>query len=217
MNQILITYVSHTGSTREIAGFMGRELSAQGMAVDVKPTSEITDLDLYDTIIAGGLVYRFGCHPDVVKFLKKNVDTLAKKRIALFVVGLRLVKTQGLIQASFPIFIDPAIMKNPQDSQKKSLVDSFTTMKFYLQAALPVIEQIHPVSLAFFAGKLELHSLGVSEKLIMLLLMLLVGKKPGDYRNWDKIRSWVKELRIAHFEVSQLAKIPEFENSSSST
>lgn len=194
MNRILIAYVSHSGSTEEIAEYICRELSSQGQRVDIRPACEIVDLSPYDVIIAAGLVYRFGWHPEIVKFLKINLAELRKKKVFLFAVGLRLVRTPDCDRQSFPVFIDPAIMKQPTEAEQKGLMDSITTMRFYLHTAWPSIEEIKPASLAFFAGKLDLHTLGVSEKIIMLLLMLLTGKKSGDYRNWDAITEWVNRF-----------------------
>jgi len=204
--KILIAYVSHSGSTQEIAEFMGRELSSQGMNVMVRPMSDVGDLSPFDFIIAGGLVYRFGWHPEIIRFLQKNAIALQEKKVALFVVGLRLVRTPDCDRTSFPIFIDPAIMKGP--AQRKNLMDSVTTMKFYLQAALPTIEKINPLSLAFFAGRLNLHALGFSEKLIMVMLMHLIGKRSGDYRNWEAIRAWVTGLSVINANPGQPERVP---------
>lgn len=41
------------------------------------------------------------------------------------------------------------------------------------------------------AGKLDYRKL---KFLQMLLVMLLFADKPGDFRNWEAIRSWASEL-----------------------
>jgi menaquinone-dependent protoporphyrinogen oxidase len=200
MNRVLIAYVSRSGSTVEIARFIGNELSTRELAVDAKPISETSDLSSYDFVIAGGLIYRFGWHPEIIRFLKENLEVLKARKTALFVTGLRLVRTPDCDGVPYPIFIDPAILKSPTDltigGLKKGPLDTYTTMKRYLKTALPTIEEISPVSLAFFAGKLDLQTLQLPERLIMLILMLLIGKKPGDYRNWESIRAWVDGLSV---------------------
>ncbi len=205
MNRALVAYMSRSGSTQEVATFIGKDLSTQGLDVEIRPISDVGDLSSYDFIIAGGLIYRFGWHPEVVRFLQKNVDELREKKVALFVVGLRLKKTPDCDQASFPVFIDPAIMKGLEE--RKNLLDSITTMKYYLHSALPAIEKIKPTSLAFFAGRLNLGYLGFSEKLIMMALMLFIGKRSGDYRNWEMIDVWTKELNFAASDIYQLEKV----------
>jgi menaquinone-dependent protoporphyrinogen oxidase len=202
MNRLLITYVSLSGSTQKIAEFMCTEFSAQGQPVDLRPISEISDLSAYDHIIAGGLLYRFGWHPEIIRFLKMNRSELREKKVALFVTGLRLVKTPYCDNAPFPIFIDPSMLNNSTNQGRKYLLDSFTTINGYLHRALPTIEEIKPVSLGFFAGKLELYTLKPLEQFMLILLMLLANMKPGDHRNWESIRAWVKSLASFNTEVS---------------
>ncbi len=194
MKKLLIAYVSHSGSTQETAKFIGNELIAQGFIVDIRPISEITDLTPFDTVVAGGLLYRFGWHPEIVQFLEKNLPELQKKRVALFVTGMHLVKTPKCDQLSYPIFIDPA-MANPAWARRQpTIFDGGSTIDGYLRQSLPVIEQIKPVCLGFFAGKLDLRTLKLPEQMIMRILMLLTGMKTGDYRNWDALRAWGQRL-----------------------
>lgn len=194
MKRLLIAYVSHSGSTRETAEFLCKELSAQGQQVDVRPISEISDISEYDRIIAGGLLYRFGWHPEITQFLKKNLLELKKKKIALFITGLRIVKTPYCDQAPFPVFIDPSMMKPLVNNQGLSIIDRYTSINGYLRNVLPMVEELKPISLGFFAGKLDFNTLKLPEKVIMYLLILFTGIKAGDHRNWESIRKWEKSL-----------------------
>lgn len=194
MKRLLVAYTSHSGSTREIAQFLGAELTARGFAVDVRSLSEISDLTSYEFILAGGLLYRFGWHPEIVRFLEKNLPELQKKRVVLFVTGMHLVKTPKCDQLSYPIFIDPAMANPVWDRQQPSMFDRGSTIDGYLRQALPAIEQIKPVCLGFFASKLDLRTLKLPEQIIMRILMLLTGMKTGDYRNWDVLRAWAQRL-----------------------
>ena len=194
MKRLLITYASHSGSTREIAEFLDSELSARDFAIDVKPLAEISNLSPYDFILAGGLLYRFGWHPDILRFLAQHQAALREKQVALFVTGMHLVKTPKCDQLSYPVFIDPAMANPVWARQKPNLFDRGSTIDGYLRQALSIIDEIEPVSLGFFAGKLDLHTLKLPEQLIMRLLMLLTGMQTGDYRNWDALRGWSQSL-----------------------
>lgn len=194
MKRLLIAYTSHSGSTREIAEFMCRVLPVQGRQIDVLPISKVTDLSPYQSVIAGGLVYRFGWHSEIMGFLEKNLLVLQEKKVALFATALRLVKTPDCDQSPYPVFIDPSLL--PANPQQKNALDSYTTIKGYLRQALPTIQDINPVGLGFFAGKLDLHTLNLPEKMIMVLLMLLTNKQTGDYRNWQAIKAWVNHLSL---------------------
>lgn len=194
MKQILIAFVSHSGSTREIAQFISDEFSTQGYSVDVRPVSEISDLSPYPFILAGGLLYRFGWHPEIVRFLQTNLLALQQKKVALFVTGMHLAQTPRDDQHSYPVFYDPSMTNPVWKLGRATLFDRGATIDAYLRSALLTVEKIKPVSLGFFAGKLDLRTLKLPEQLIMRLLMLLTGMKTGDYRNWDSLRAWAKSL-----------------------
>lgn len=194
MKRGLIAYASRSGSTKEVAQFMGDELKKSGFAIDLIPINEVSDLSPYDFIIAGGMIYRFSWHFDIIGFLKKYLQELEKKPVYCFVTGLGLVKTPQCDQMTYPVFIDPSIMRGDAVQGKAGLFDNLTTFDHYLSEALPLFDKIRPVKLGFFAGKLDLSVLNVPEKAIMGLLMLLTGIKAGDRRNWDSIRSWVKDI-----------------------
>jgi menaquinone-dependent protoporphyrinogen IX oxidase len=56
-----------------------------------------------------------------------------------------------------------------------------------LQAA----PEVKPVSIAFFNGKLEMFRLKWWQA---AFVMIVVQGVPGDYRDWDFIGSWTKEI-----------------------
>ena len=194
MKKVLVAYVSHSGSTKEVAEFIGKEISDHDCQVDIKPVSAISDISSYDQVIAGGLVYRFGWHPEITKFLKDNSDLLTNRQIALFVVGLRLVKTKALEAIGFPVFVDPNMVYVPNNEEKLNALDSFSTMDGYMRQFIVTLKEIHPISLGFFCGKLDLKILSFPEQIIMRLLMLFTGIKEGDHRNWEAIQSWSNAL-----------------------
>ena len=52
--------------------------------------------------------------------------------------------------------------------------------------------QVKPVSAAFFAGKLDYSRLDLLSR---LFVQIIIGARPGDYRNWDAIRAWAASVR----------------------
>ena len=145
-------------------------------------------------MIAGGLVYRFGWHPEIAKFINDHADSLADRRTAIFVVGLRLIKTKALETAGFPVFVDPKMLQIPGNEEKLNVLDSISTLNGIMKQTLPTIKKINPISLGFFCGKLDLKILSFPEQMIMRFLMLLTGIKEGDHRNWEAIRNWANSL-----------------------
>ena len=57
---------------------------------------------------------------------------------------------------------------------------------------LKAAPDVKPVSVAFFGGKLDMFRLKWWQA---IFVMLVVQAKPGEFRNWDYIRSWGSALQ----------------------
>ncbi len=200
--RILVAYASNSGSTAEVAKVVGTELARDGAQVDVRPISELSGADLspYDAVVVGAPMI-LGWHRDAERFVKANRAALSRVPVAFFVTLLSLVKTDAGTPASVPLYVDPKLAKSPRAPGRLSLKERFATLGNYLAPILKSTGSIKPVSIAFFGGKLDMGRL---KFLQMLFIMLIVGATPGDYRNWDAIRGWARELgaalaeRVAH-------------------
>ena len=69
--------------------------------------------------------------------------------------------------------------------------ERYATVEHYLGPILGSARGFAPVSVALFGGKLDMGRL---KFLQMLFVTLLLHAQPGDYRNWDAIRGWAREL-----------------------
>jgi menaquinone-dependent protoporphyrinogen oxidase len=194
MSRILVAYVTHSGSTREVAEFLGEELRSLGHLVDVRPAREVADLAAYDAVVTGGLLYRFGWHRDMVHFLEWHRPMLKGRPIALFVTGLEMVPSVYSESAPFPVHIDLAVGDSGRQDALRSRGSGI--MESYFRGVLPLLEEIRPRSFSFFRGKVDLASLTLPERLVMSLIMRLSGHEPGDYRNWEDMRAWVHGLDL---------------------
>jgi len=90
--KILVVYATRAGSTREIAGAIGRELERQDLAVDVLDCREVTDLSPYQAVIIGSPVYMGKLLPEIRTFAKKHEEAFASRPVAGFVVGIPLAE-----------------------------------------------------------------------------------------------------------------------------
>jgi menaquinone-dependent protoporphyrinogen oxidase len=194
MKKILIAYTTKSGSTAEIAQFIGKEMRARGTSAEVLtevlPICEVKNLGAYDAVIVGAPMI-LGWHREAVNFLKKNELILKQKPLACFASALSLTKEADTSAFPMPIFQDPALAKAPKNPQKLSFKENFSTLAKYLAPMLTSAPQVKPVGAAFFAGKLDLARLNLINR---LFVTLIVGAKPGDYRNWDAMRSWADRL-----------------------
>ena len=70
--------------------------------------------------------------------------------------------------------------------------DAVEQMKgwLYPEAIKPFIEQVKPVDIALFHGKLELDAVNFAEKLIIKAMRA----PTGDFRKWDTIEAWAADI-----------------------
>jgi menaquinone-dependent protoporphyrinogen oxidase len=190
MKHILIAFATKSGSTAEVAGAIGKELSQDGVQADVRPISAVRDISPYDAVIVGGPMI-MGWHREAVQFLERNQAALSQVPVACFLTALSLTETQARFN-SIPVYKDPSLAKPPQNAAKLSFKEKYATVASYLQPVLDKAPQIKPVSAAFFAGKLDCSKL---DFLSRLFVQVIIGAQPGDYRNWDAIRVWAASLR----------------------
>ena len=107
---ILVTYASKYGATKEIAQKIVEVLRQAGLQVDVLPVGGVRDLNRYGAVILGSAVYVGKWPKGAVQFLQSNMKTLANKAVWLFSSGptgegdpLELVEGQRLPAALQPI------------------------------------------------------------------------------------------------------------------
>jgi len=193
MKKVLIAYTTKSGSTTEVAEFIGKEIGRLGAQTEVKPIHAAKNLQSYDLIIVGGPML-MGWHPDAKKFLKENQVVLKDKQVACFATARSLTVPNGGAGFSMPICTAPALAKPPKDPNGLSFKENFTTLDHYLKPVLTGAPLVKPATFAFFAGKLDLAKLNIFNR---LFVQVVVGAQPGDFRNWDAIRTWTAGLMPA--------------------
>ena len=133
---ILVTYASKYGATKEIAGKIGEVLRQQGLQLDVLPVDGVQDLNGYGAIILGSAVYIGKWQREAVKFLQTHETSLFERPVWLFSSG-------------------PTGEGNPVE-----LVEGVR-----LPAALqPVADRIQPRDIAVFHGHINLDKINFIEK-----------------------------------------------------
>jgi menaquinone-dependent protoporphyrinogen oxidase len=192
---ILVAYATNSGSTVDVAKAVGEELAQAGNRVEVRPIKELTAADLsgYRAVIVGAPMI-LGWHREAAGFVRSNREALAKVPTAFFATAMRLTKTGDAVPAAVPVEIDPRLAQPPHSAGRLSLKERFTTAEHYLGPILGSAGSVRPVSVALFAGKLDFGRL---KPLPRLFVMLIVGARPGDYRNWEFMRAWARAVRVA--------------------
>lgn len=191
-HKLLITYATKSGSTAEVAQFIGQELRGQGAQVDVAPISTVGDIGAYQAVIIGAPMI-MGWHPDAVRFIERNQNALSRIPVSYFLLALNLTRTGDGRQNGVAVFQDPSLAKPPRNAARLSFKENYATVSNYLDPVLKKTPQVKPVSVGFFNGKLDLDRLDLFSR---LFVSLIIGAQPGDFRNWDAIRSWAADQAV---------------------
>jgi menaquinone-dependent protoporphyrinogen IX oxidase len=190
MSRVLVTYSTNSGSTAEVAEAIAAELIRGAHAVEVKPIAEAKGLSGYDAVVVGAPMI-FGWQKAARRFLKQHQAELATKKVAYFACAMRLTQVPGESLPPVPLTLDPNLVSNPAQPASLSIKERFTTIRYYLSPMLRAAPEVKPISVAFFNGKLEMFRLKWWQA---AFVMIIVQAVPGDYRDWDCIKSWGQSL-----------------------
>jgi len=164
--KILVTYASRSGSTKEIAEFIGENLTQTGAQVDVLPMSEVRDLSSYQAVVTGSAIRSSKWLPEAMRFVQTHHSELSRKPFATFTVCITLAMSNS-------------------DPYRQAVTK-------WIQ---PVHSLVKPVSEGLFAGRLDFNKLPFNWDTLKLRLVVALGIFPkGDRRNWNAIRVWANHL-----------------------
>jgi len=194
MEKILVTYSTFSGTTADVARTIAEEIKKNNEAwqITLKPLSEIDSLSGYDACVIGGPMI-VGWHREVKNFLVKNRANLAGKPVALFATAMNLTQTGETSLNGVPIFIDAELAAYPKNPGKLSFKERYASIPNYVRPMLQAAGKVKPVSAALFGGRLDMYRL---KWWAVIFVMLIIGAKPGEKRNWEAIRTWAKEVAV---------------------
>ncbi len=190
--KILIAYATNAGSTTEVAEAIAKTLGQGGAQVDMRGIKEVADVKPYDAVLVGGPMM-MGWHEGTVNFIVKHQQSLRLMPVAYFLTALRLTKTNEPSPRGLSVYLDPALVKTPKDEKQLSFKEKLDTVVSYLSPVLKKAPLVKPISVGFFAGKLDYSELNFFQKLFVKLFM---RAEAGDFRNWEAIRQWATSLNL---------------------
>jgi menaquinone-dependent protoporphyrinogen oxidase len=189
----LVVYVTKSGSTTEVAQAIGDTLTKARAQVTVKSAESVGDIEAYDAVLIGSPIINGKCMKGVKKFVSTHCSSLSHKTVAYFITCMRLSQMVGESMPNVPIFVDPAF-GNPKHKSEMNFTEKSHPVSMYLKAILGMSKNIKPVSVAFFRGVLDYSTIGFVMTLLFKLMAKVDGLEPGDYRNWEAIRSWTEQI-----------------------
>jgi len=170
---ILVAYGTWAGSTAEVAEEIGKTLREAGLSVDVKSARDVDDVSAHGGVVVGSGVRAGRLHPHVQKFLKTHHAALSEVPVAYFVVCLSMMK-------------DAADIDRASEEERREAMG-------YLDGARQAAPRVEPVGVGLFGGVMDFSKLGG----LMRFMMRIMKSPEGDYRDWDAIRAWAREIQPA--------------------
>jgi menaquinone-dependent protoporphyrinogen oxidase len=177
---VLVAYGTWAGSTAEVAEEIGKTLREAGLNVDVKSARDVDDVSAYGGVVVGSGVRAGKLHSHVLRFLKAHQAAMSQVPVAYFVVCLSMMK-------------DAADNDRVSADNDRASEEERREAMGYLDGARQAAPQIDPIGVGLFGGVMDFSKLGG----LMRFMMRTMKSPEGDYRDWDAIRDWAREIRPA--------------------
>lgn len=162
---VLVGFATMHGSTRGVAERIAATLGQRSLVAEVRPFGDVTDAEGYEAFVLGSAVANRAWLPEAAGFVRQNAAALAARPVWLFSVGSK------------------DALSGPIGSR----------MKARYPQPKPITEfqaQIHPRDCRIFTGVIDRAFYPYLSRLVMKLL----GGHYGDYRDWDGIDAWAREI-----------------------
>ena len=175
MNEkVLVCYGTRYGSAGEIAENIGEILQNRGASVEIVnlKKGKVKDIETYDLVVIGSGIQMGKWTKEPLKFLKKHLVILSRKKVALFVSCMTAAKPESCNQAR----------------------------RDYLDNIAADFPEIIPISMGLFGGLIDSSKGNIMTKTIMQSLAKKFAEEGEetseriDLRDWEQIRIWTEGL-----------------------
>jgi menaquinone-dependent protoporphyrinogen IX oxidase len=153
-------------------GNVMQEIGAQVDLVDLRRNKPSGELQGYDLVVIGSGIQAGRWTKEPLEFIKKNIESLSKIKLALFVVS--------------------GFAANPENHE--------TVQNEYLDKIVEENPGLKPVATAFFAGVFDFEKYNFAvRRLVKGIVKKQMGPDEEvpdkiDSRDWDQIRGWTAGL-----------------------
>jgi menaquinone-dependent protoporphyrinogen oxidase len=171
---ILVAYASRHGATRGIAQRIGDTLRAAGLEVHVQPVDEVPGVAIYDAVVVGGAAYMFHWLKESAAFVHRHRAELSRKPVWLFSSG--------------PLGTEPV---DAQGRDQKTAA---------IPRELPELAELvgaREYRVFFGAYSHDRKPIGIGERLVGWMPATRDALPEGDFRDWDEIEAWAREIAAA--------------------
>ena len=169
--KVLVAYASRHGATVGIAERIAGTLRAAGLEAEARPVTSVPDLAGYDACVIGGAAYLFHWLKQAASFVRRHRGGLQAMPVWLFSSG--------------------PLGSEPVDAQGR---DQKTAS---IPRELPELAQLvgaREYRIFFGAYQRDRKLIGLGERLVALMPAARDALPEGDFRDWDEIDAWAREI-----------------------
>jgi menaquinone-dependent protoporphyrinogen oxidase len=166
--EVLIAYVTRSGSTEDVAEAIGTTMEEAGVSLEVKPVPDVDSIAEDAWVILGAALYVGHLPKDFHRFLTRFQRELGNTRPWIFVLG-------------------------PTEKDTRH----FSAAEGQVRKELAKYPWLHPADVRVFGGKFDPHHLNLPFpfSLVMRFPGNPMRKLPvSDIRDWEWIRAWARSI-----------------------
>jgi menaquinone-dependent protoporphyrinogen oxidase len=184
MTKVLVVHGSRHGGTRGIAERIGEVLRTEGFEAIVEAADRAKDVAAADAFVVGSGVYMGSWLNEPLDFMRRNQSALAARPTWLFSSGPLPGSTKEAPETD-PVTNALGPVDGPGSGGRKKVEE--------LSAA------IHPRDHRVFFGAFDPNDppKAMSERLVRMLPAAKGILPPGDFRDWEAIEAWAREIAAA--------------------
>jgi menaquinone-dependent protoporphyrinogen oxidase len=181
MTKVLIVYGSRHGGTQGIAERIGEVLRAEGLDATDVAADQPADVESADAFVIGSGVYMGSWLNEPLEFMRRNIATLAARPTWLFSSGPLPGSTKE-VPDSDPVTNALGAKDGPGSGGRKKVEE--------------LSEAIQPRGHEVFLGAFDPKDppKAMSERFVRLMPAAKKILPPGDFRDWDAIEAWAREI-----------------------
>ena len=183
MTRVLVVYGSRHGGTQGIAERIGEVLRSEGLDAVVSAADQVEDAHA-DAYVIGSGVYMGKWLKEPIEFIERNTQVISGRPAWLFSSGPLpgSSRDQGTTD---PIENALGPADGPGSGGRKKIEE--------------VSAAIQPRGHAVFQGAFDPADppSGMAERFVRMMPAARKILPPGDYREWDKIEAWAREIAAA--------------------
>jgi menaquinone-dependent protoporphyrinogen oxidase len=182
MPRALIVHASRHGGTAGIAEKIGEVLRSDGVDAVVAAAADMPDPKGFDAFVIGGGVYMGSWVKEGIEYLERYASILATRPVWLFSSGPLLGTTKASKEGTDPIEDALGPADGPGSGGRKKVEALSAT--------------IHPRGHRIFLGAYDPSDppKAMSERLVRMMPASKGILPAGDFRQWQLIEAWAREI-----------------------